>query len=507
MRNRTLGQVLPNAAAAYGDKAALAFGGRSFSFNDLDAMSGSIANGLAARNIAAGDRVTLYAQNCWEWIVSYYAIAKTGAVINPISAMLTPDEVAYVVEDCGARAIVSSADKAEALLDIGANAGLEDVILFGGSAAAGAVAFEDLLRDGKTAFDIAAVDPDALSTICYTSGTTGHPKGAMQSHRNVVMNSALSSIMHGRTGADTLVSALPLPHAYGNVGMNSTMLYGMTMVLLPRFEETAVLAAIQEHRATLYDGVPTSYMMILAHPDAGNFDTGSLNRCTTGGQTMPAAKAQEFEDRFDCPLLELWGMTELSGVGIANSWYGENRHGSVGVTLPYMESRIADAEDAQTTLDRDEPGELMVRGPLVMQGYFGNEKATAETIEPDGWMHTGDIAKMDSDGYVWMVDRKKDMILTGGYNVYPAEIERVLARHPAVAMAGVGRLDHETKGEIAKAYIVLKPGTGADAEEIRSFCKQHLAAYKVPRAVQFVDALPITGTGKIMRRELATLDA
>ena len=433
MRNRTLGQVLPNAAAAYGDKAALAFGGRSFSFKDLDAMSGSIANGLAARNIAAGDRVTLYAQNCWEWIVSYYAIAKTGAVINPISAMLTPDEVAYVVEDCGARAIVSSADKAEALLDIGANAGLEDVILFGGGAAAGAVAFEDLLRDGKTAFDIAAVDPDALSTICYTSGTTGHPKGAMQSHRNVVMNSALSSIMHGRTGADTLVSALPLPHAYSNVGMNSTMLYGMTMVLLPRFEETAVLAAIQEHRATLYDGVPTSYMMILAHPDAGNFDTGSLNRCTT-----PAAKAQEFEDRFDCPLLELWGMTELSGVGIANSWYGENRHGSVGVTLPYMESRIADAEDAQTTLDRDEPGELMVRGPLVMQGYFGNEKATAE---------------------------------------------------------------------IAKAYIVLKPGTGADTEEIRSFCKQHLAAYKVPRAVQFVDALPITGTGKIMRRELATLDA
>ena len=177
-----------------------------------------------------------------------------------------------------------------------------------------------------------------------------------------------------------------------------------------------------------------------------------------------------------------------------------------GSNVPYMECRIADAEDAQVTVDRDTPGELMMRGPLVMQGYFGNDNATKETIEADGWMHTGDIARMDVDGYIWMVDRKKDMILTGGYNVYPAEIERVLAQHPAVAMAAVGKLDDETKGEVAKAYVVLKPEQSAETEEIRTFCKEHLAAYKVPRAVQFVDDLPKTSTGKIMRRELSTLE-
>ena len=506
MHGQTLGQILPEAAATFGDKTALVFGNRPFTFTELDAMSNSLANGLLAKGVAPGDRVTLYAQNAWEWVVSYYAAAKTGAVINPINAMLTTAEVAYVVEDCGAKVIVSTADKGEALLDIKASTDLAEVVLFGDDAPVGAIAFDDLLRDGKNSFDAAKVDPNDLSTICYTSGTTGHPKGAMQSHRSVVLNTSLTALMHSRNAADIIVSALPCPHVYANVVMNSTMLFGMTLVLVERFDETAVLEAIQEHKATVYDGVPTSYMMILAGPDTEKYDTGSLNRCVTGGQTMPAAKAEEFEDRFGCPLLELWGMTELAGVGTSNTWYGENRHGSIGVSVPYMECRIADAEDAQVTVDRDAPGELMMRGPLVMQGYFGNAKATQETIEPDGWMHTGDIARMDEAGFIWMVDRKKDMILTGGYNVYPAEIERVLAQHPAIAMAAVGKLEDETKGEIAKAYVVLKPGQSAETEEVRTFCKQHLAAYKVPRAVRFVDDLPKTSTGKIMRRELHRLD-
>ena len=248
------------------------------------------------------------------------------------------------------------------------------------------------------------------------------------------------------------------------------------------------------------------FMYLLAHPELDRFDLSSLTRCTVGGQTMPAAKAEEFERRAGCPLLELWGMTEIAGLGSTVPWYGENRHGSIGIQLPRVECRIADLEDAARTMPAGEVGELMVRGPIVMQGYYGNETATRETIEPDGWLHSGDLARQDEDGYLWIVDRRKDMILTAGYNVYPAELERVIAMHPAVALVAVGPRPDELKGEIAKAYVVLKPGAGADADEIREHCREHLAAYKVPREVQFVDDVPKTSTGKIMRRDLKTLD-
>jgi long-chain acyl-CoA synthetase len=222
---------------------------------------------------------------------------------------------------------------------------------------------------------------------------------------------------------------------------------------------------------------------------------------------MPAAKSEEFERRVGCPLLELWGMTEIAGLGTINPQYGENRHGSIGVALPYTQCRIAHVEDASNTLAPGEVGELMVRGPIVMQGYYGNEAGTKETIEADGWLHSGDLAKMDEDGYVWIVDRKKDMILTAGYNVYPAEVERVISMHASVALVAVGSQPDDVKGEIAKAYVVLKPGAEPDPDAIRSLCREHLAAYKVPRAIQFVDDVPKTSTGKVMRRELRTLDA
>jgi long-chain acyl-CoA synthetase len=257
----------------------------------------------------------------------------------------------------------------------------------------------------------------------------------------------------------------------------------------------------------MFEGVPTAYMMLLAHRDLGKYDLSSLSRCTVGGQTMPVAKGQEVEAKFGCPLLDLWGMTELAGVGTTHAWYAENRLGSIGIALPYVSARIADTEDAKKTLAPGETGELMIKGPIVMQGYFGNEKATKETIEPDGWLHTGDIARMDEQGYVYIVDRKKDMINTAGFKVFPAEIERVLAMHPAVAMSAVGRVADEVKGELAKAYVVLKPGASASEDELMALCRKQLAAYKVPRGIAFVPSLPMTSTGKLMRRELAKLDA
>jgi len=328
----------------------------------------------------------------------------------------------------------------------------------------------------------------------------------MQSHRAVLLNAAMTATMHVRTAADTVVSALPLPHVYGTVVMNSALLYGGTLVLIERFSEAEMLAAIQTYRATLLDGVPTMYMYLLNYPELDTYDLSSLTRCAVGGQTMPVAKMQEVEQRFGVPLIELWGMTEIAGLGTTHPFYGINRHGSIGMALPYTECRIADSGDATLTLGVDEVGELMVRGPHVMQGYYGNEAATRATIEPDGWLHTGDVARMDKDGYIFIVDRKKDMIITGGYNIYPAEIEQVVAAHPAVAMVAVGSVPDELRGELARAYVVLKSNAHVSEAEVIAFCREKLANYKLPRSVKFVADLPKTSTGKIMRRQLKTLD-
>ncbi|MFO1146780.1 MAG: AMP-binding protein [Alsobacter sp.] len=499
-----LGQVLPAAAAAFGDKLALVAQDRRFTFRELDALAAALAANLVRLGVSPGDRVTLYAPNSWEWLVSYYGALRAGATINPINVMLTPAEVAFVIRDCGAKVLIGSRDKVAPVL-AGEAAGLI-AIVFGPEPLSGAVPFEDLVS-GRIAFEPVPMRPGDVSTIAYTSGTTGHPKGAMQSHRAVILNAAMAAQMHRKTREDVVVSALPCPHVYGNVVFNGAMMYGLTLVLHPRFDAVEILGSIQAHRATMFEGVPTMYMYMVASPDFDRFDLSSLQRCTVGGQTMPVAKMQEVERRFGCPLIELWGMTELAGLGTTFPAYGPHTLGSIGIALPFCQARIASVTDAAVTLPPGEVGELMMKGPIVMLGYFGNEQATRDTIEPDGWLHTGDLASMDELGQVFIVDRKKDMINTAGFKVFPAEIERVVAAHPSVAMVAVGGQPDELKGEIAKAYVVLRAGMAPDAEGILALCRQELAAYKVPRAVQFVADLPKTSTGKIMRRELRTLDA
>jgi long-chain acyl-CoA synthetase len=500
----SLGQVLPAAAAKYGDKTALIADTKTFSFRELDELSNALAISLTKLGVAPGDRVTLYATNSWEWLVSYYGVLKTGAVINPINVMLTPAEVGYVTRDCGAKVLIGSRDKVAAVL--AASAGCSTNVVFGADALVGAMPFAELISRNAS-FDPVPVASEQLSTIGYTSGTTGHPKGAMQSHRAVILNGAMTAQLHAKTSADTVVTALPCPHVYGNVVFNGAMMFGLTLVLHPRFDAAEMLTSIQTHRATMFEGVPTMYMYMLAHPDFDRYDQSSLTRCTVGGQTMPVAKMQEVERRFGCPLIELWGMTELAGLGTTFPCYGPYTLGSIGIALPYCHVRIASVTNANVTMPAGEVGELMVKGPIVMLGYYGNDTATAETIEPDGWLHTGDLASMDEVGQVFVVDRKKDMINTAGFKVFPAEIERVVAMHASVAMVAVGSQPDELKGEIAKAYVVLKPGAAGDEEAILELCRKELAAYKVPRAVQFVADLPKTSTGKIMRRELKTLDA
>jgi len=502
-----LGAILTRSARRFGTKPALIAGGRIFTYGELDELCDRAAGGLHTLGVRAGDRVSLYSPNRWEWVVAYHAALRLGAVVNPVNVMLTPEEVAFVLNDCGAAAIFTAGEQAGVILGLTRTVPtLRRVISFD-SAAGDATSFAELLSLAAKAPDVPRPAPADLSTIGYTSGTTGHPKGAMQSHRAVFLNTAAVFAVQTRTERDVMLNALPLPHVYGNVVMNGTFMTGGTLAVMERFDPAAMLAAIGRHRVTVFDGVPTMYAMMLADPSLPGADLSSLRVCSVGGQTMPAAKMAEWELRSGVPLLEIWGMTELGGAGTSNCSYMPNVLGSIGFALPGMEARIAALDDVSVTLPDGEAGELMVRGPLVMLGYYGNEQATRAAIEPDGWMHTGDVASRDEEGHYFIVDRKKDLIITAGFNVYPAEIERVVAAHPAVAMVAVGSVPDETRGELARAYVVLRPGASASETEIIEHCRPHLAAYKLPRSVLFVPDLPKTSTGKVMRRELKTLDA
>ena len=501
----SIAQIITDAAQRFGDKTALIIGGQHFSYARLEALSNQVANGLVASGVSAGDRVTLYGANAWEWVVSYYGVLKTGAVVNPINVMLTPAEVEYVVEDCGAKVIIASREKGLPLIGLETRSSIEALILYGDDIPAEATAFEQLIEGGSEVFASPSIDPDSLSTIRYTSGTTGKPKGAMLSHKAVITNFMMTALMHGRSENDVVVTALPCPHVYGNVVMSACFQNGGTLVLHSLFDPELALESIEQHQATIFDGVPTMYMYMLESPSIDKRDLSSMRLCVVGGQTMPPAKMEQVESKFDCPLMELWGMTELAGPGTTFAHNGNYRHGSIGVPIPYVQAKVMDTENPAVEMPTGETGELLIRGPIVMQGYFGNEAATQEVLSADGWLRTGDVARIDENGFIVIVDRIKDMILTAGFNIYPAELEHTIASHPDVAMVAVGPIPDEDKGELAKAYIVLKQGASPSAEDILTFCREHLAAYKVPRDIQFVDDLPKTSTGKIMRRELIKL--
>ena len=317
---QTIGEILPRAARRFGAKTALRIEQRAFSFQELDALSNRAANGLAACGVQPGDRVTLYGPNCWEWLVAYYGIAKTGAIVNPINVMLTPEEVRYVIEDNGARAVVASSEKGGPLLDMKGVANFSDIILWGETVPTGAVSFADFLRRGSPDFDPVQCRPGDLAVICYTSGTTGHPKGAMQSHRAVIGSAVGTAVMAARGPHDRLVNALPLNHVYGFCMFNASVMAGCELIMIPRFNEVAVLSAIAEHRATLMDGVPTAYYYLLAHPDFEKYDLSSLTRCWVGGQTLPAAKSIEFTERTGCRARSLGAPRRPRGQTRARCW-------------------------------------------------------------------------------------------------------------------------------------------------------------------------------------------
>jgi long-chain acyl-CoA synthetase len=505
----SVGALVREAARRFGNKTALVFEDQRWSFSQLDEASSKVAAQLRALGLGAGDTIALYSPNCPEWLIGYYAVMKLGGIVTPLNLMLTPDEAAYAMNDCGAVAVFGSSDRIAALAPVRGQTRLRYCVAYSGPLPEQAIDFRTLLEVDPVdvdAFPLADIALDQPCTVGYTSGTTGHPKGAVLTHRSILMNTAMTATMHVRTAADTVVSALPCSHVYGNIVMNAAIAHGMTLVLHKVFEAQRVLASIQAERATMLEGVPTMYMYLLDYPKLGDYDLSSLSRCTVGGQTMPEAKMRQVEAAFGCPLIELWGMTELGGLGTTHSAYGPTRHGSIGVALPHLQARVCATDVTNRVLPPGEVGELQIRGPMVMHGYLNNPEATAQTLEVDGWLHTGDLARQDEDGFLFVVDRLKDMVITGGFNIYPAELERVIAEHPDVAMVAVGSIPDVAKGELAKAYIVARQGTTLDLTALQQHCRTRLAAYKVPRAWQIVAELPKTSTGKILRRKLRELD-
>lgn len=491
--------ILRNGAHRFGDRVALVSSGTRWTYRELEDRSTALARALLARGVARGDRVGLHGFNSGDWVVAYHAIAKAGCVVTPLNALLTPEEVDFILRDCGAVAVLGSDGCLERLRSADAVPSVEHVSF---------ASFDDLIGSAPAgdAAPPAAIDPDQLSTIGYTSGTTGHPKGAAQSHRAVVLNAALTATAHVRTANDVVVTALPAAHVYANAVMNSIFLAGGTVVLLERFEPAAVLDAIGEHRATLFEGVPAMYSMLEASDGWEAADLSSLRAATVGGQTISISVIEEWERRAQAPLLELWGMTEISGLGSTHPAYSPNVHGSIGVSLPSVDLRVCRLDEPTVEAAVGEPGELQVRGPIVMQGYYGNDEATKGAFTSDGWLLTGDVATFDRYGYYRIVDRRKDLILTGGYNVYPAEVERVVAGCPGVALVAVGPVADDVLGEVPKAYVVRKGDHPITVDDVLAHCKVHLASYKVPKQVAFVEELPRNSTGKLLRRELRKLD-
>ncbi|MGQ0845912.1 MAG: class I adenylate-forming enzyme family protein [Sporichthyaceae bacterium] len=496
------GQILPLSAKRWPAKTALITATRSLTYAELDEASTRVACGLLRRGVRPGRVVSLFGPNSWQWIAAYHGILKAGAIVNPINSMLTPPEVAYILGDAGASAILTASGNVDTVA--GLTADLPDLghVISLDAPVAGRESMADLLASSIEALP-EPPDPTATSTIGYTSGTTGHPKGAVQTQRAVLFNSALTASAHSRTEFDVCVSALPAPHVYGNVVVQGTFMSGGTLVLHERYDPESYLESIGRYGATIVDAVPAMYATMLAAGAAlDRADLSRVTRSVCGGQTIPISTIEAWEARSGSRFLELWGMTELSGPATSNTWYMPPARGSVGQSFPGTEVRIASLDDVSVDAPEGEPGELMCRGPLVMTGYFNNAEATKLAIEPDGWLHTGDIARKDSDGNVWLVDRRNDMIITGAYNVYPAEIERVMAAHPAIALVAVGSVPDEVRGELACAYVVLREGASVSAAELIEFTKGSLAPYKRPRLVRFVTDLPKTSTNKIQRRRL-----
>ncbi|HEY6887606.1 MAG TPA: long-chain fatty acid--CoA ligase [Solirubrobacter sp.] len=477
-----LAHILTRSAAVHRDRVAVQLDDVELTYGELDAATTRVAGLLRAKGVRPGDRVAIMLPNTPHFAACYYGALRAGAVVVPMHVLLKHREVAFYLQDSGAKALFAWHEFADA-----AHAGAEDadaevVLVEPGQ-------FEAMLGGCEPAADVVAREDADTAVILYTSGTTGKPKGAELTHGSLGRNVEVSSGLFGVHAGTVALGALPFFHAFGQTcALNTTIAAGGRLTLLARFDPGKALEIVERDRVTSFLGVPTMYAAMLH--DRSEADTSSLAVCVSGGAAMPVEVMRAFEQRFDCQVLEGYGLSETSPVASFNRRDRERKPGSIGLPIDGVELRVAD------------DGELLIRGHNVMRGYWNRPEATAAAIDADGWFHSGDIARVDDDGYFFIVDRKKEVVIRGGFNVYPREIEEVIYEHPAVLEAAVVGVPHETLGEEVGAAITLKPGATATPAELRAYVKQRVAAYKYPRLVWFVDELPKGPTGKILKREI-----
>lgn len=499
-------EALERSTAQHPEKSAVLFRDQGLSYAQLWEQVQAVARGFREEmGIRAGDRVGMMLPNLPHFIITYYALARLGAISVPVNPLLKAPEIEYIWGNAEVRAAVTFPITLETVLE--ARKGLptlEQVFLVEakGELPEGVRPFETLFKPGTELLAKPSITENDPVVFIYTSGTTGFPKGVMLSHRNLLFDIEACQQALELSSDENFLTVLPLFHSFGQtVCMNYALWLGATTTLLERFTPNLVLESIEKYRITLFPGVPAMYAAILNTPLDRKFDFSSLRLCVSGGAPMPEPVQTAFEQKFGCVILEGDGPTECSPVTSVNPppHKGKRKIGSVGLPLPSVEIKIFDENDKE--VPTGEIGEIVVRGPNVMLGYYKNPEATAEAMR-NGWYHTGDMGKFDEEGYLYIVDRKKDMIIVGGINVYPSEVENQLLQHPAVLdCAVIGKPDPE-RGEVPLAVIVPKPGADPDPREIMAFCRQRMAPFKVPREIIFRQDLPRSGTGKVLKRLL-----
>ncbi|MCC5808751.1 MAG: long-chain fatty acid--CoA ligase [Ectothiorhodospiraceae bacterium] len=485
----------------YGEYAFLHYQGKSFSNRSILDAANCLAAALRAQGVQAGDRVLVCMPNRPEVFYSYQGVMRAGGIVIPVMFLLHPSEIAYIVSDSEARAIITSAAVLPSVLKAIEPLENKPTVLVADAGDEAGEGVLDLRRTLEASEPIAApppAEPDDVAVILYTSGTTGRPKGVMLTHKNLYSNAAAAvSLADDEDGRETTIGVLPLAHIYGFTMANVLYMRGSSVVVMPKYDVHAVCRAIQDFRVRRFSAVPAMIHNLVTDPAPLEYDTSSLESVGSGSAPLPLTVIEAFKQRFGADIYEGYGLSEAAPTVSAHRRGEPIKPGSVGRPFPGVEVRIAD--DDGKPLPVGEAGELLVRGDNISPGYFRNEEATREAIR-DGWLHTGDIAKLDADGYLYIVDRKKDLIIRGGFNIYPRDLEEVIARHPAVAEVAVVGTPSERMGEEVVAFVVKKAELGE--AELIAYCQEQLAKYKTPRTVVFVDNLPRSGVGKILKKDL-----
>ncbi|CAA7601201.1 AMP-dependent synthetase/ligase [Acididesulfobacillus acetoxydans] len=528
----TLNDLFEQGVSQNSQKTALVFFGKCLTYAELLEYIRRLAGSLQERGIVRGDRVALLLPNCPQFVMSYYALLRLGATVVPINPLSTEPELLHIMRDGQVKAAISLDLWVERLENVRAvcrEAGegwLKDTyytslreflpfslqILYllrqkmapeSKQRLAQAGRFSDLLHKEEILSERSQVDVHhEVAVLIYTGGTTGKPKGVMLSHYALVANARQCSSWAGMTSEDSILTVLPIFHGFGmSVCMNAPLLAGAAALLVPRFTVEDILKAIHRFRPTLFAGVPTMYVALINHRQLARYDLASLRGCFVGAAPLAPEVKRRFEELTGSRLMEGYGLTEAVTALCANPYRGVNKTGSIGIPFPDVVIQIRDLETGERELSPGETGELVIQAPELMLGYHRRPQETAGVLR-DGWLFTGDLGYRDEEGYFYIVDRKKDMIITGGFNVYPREVEDVLYEHPAVREVSVIGVADAYKGEKVKAFIVFREGAQASQEEILSFCRQHLLPYKVPKEIEFRQELPKTAIGKILKRAL-----